>query len=341
VKSGLRFVVDLEGADPWTLAYPATLPLTVAAGSDQEPKTFGDMQDPKTGQLKDPLALYEGAPLKEPIKGVDDFEDVSYNLDYRSDKGNPSKFLMVNYRDNSHKDINIDSVTNATPRLWAAKQEALKIIGEYNTMFILGAFPTVFFIITIQPLATDIEAGAAPRYSASRRSMPKGGGGKDESVPTETLAPGGGKGATKTGEPGAGAGQDQGGAVDTTPQGSVGAMRRREYEPSPKHGATERQTTKGVSNRAPKNGQDALDHSVQVKDTSPRRVGIDYEEGEFVVFDETHQPGQQAPMQSTGVYHGHVRTWDQLDQPMQNALIRAGMTNRNGKILTDTTNARP
>jgi hypothetical protein len=43
VKAGLRFSVDLEGAIPWTLAYPATLPLTVTSGS---PKIEGgDISD--------------------------------------------------------------------------------------------------------------------------------------------------------------------------------------------------------------------------------------------------------------------------------------------------------
>jgi hypothetical protein len=46
VKAGLRFFVDLEGAIPWTLAYPATLPLTVTSGSPKIeggdiPDTYG------------------------------------------------------------------------------------------------------------------------------------------------------------------------------------------------------------------------------------------------------------------------------------------------------------
>ncbi|WP_158628770.1 DUF4157 domain-containing protein [Dyella choica] len=46
VKTGLRFFVDLEGAIPWTLGYPATLPLTVTSSSAKTeqgdiPDTFG------------------------------------------------------------------------------------------------------------------------------------------------------------------------------------------------------------------------------------------------------------------------------------------------------------
>jgi hypothetical protein len=64
--------------------------------------------------------------------------------------------------------------------------------------------------------------------------------------------------------------------------------------------------------------------SVQVKAASPRRVGVDREANEFVVFDETH-PGKS-------VYHGHVRTWQQLTPEMKNALIRAGRVTKSGKI---------
>jgi hypothetical protein len=99
------------------------------------------------------------------------------------------------------------------------------------------------------------------------------------------------------------------------------AARGPRYEPSPKHGPTQR----GNVARAPTNGQRALDRSVQVSENSPRRVGVDKENGEYVVLDETH-PGQ-------GVYHGHVRTWDQLRPEMQNALRRAGLVDRRGRIL--------
>ena len=44
---------------------------------------------------------------------------------------------------------------------------------------------------------------------------------------------------------------------------------------------------------------------------------------QFVVFYET----------SPGVFHGHVRTWSELTQSMQNALVKAGLAKRNEKIL--------
>jgi hypothetical protein len=101
--------------------------------------------------------------------------------------------------------------------------------------------------------------------------------------------------------------------------GGVGAAPRLLYESSPKHGDTPR----GPISAAPQNGQAALDISIQVKPTSPRRVGIDYETGEIVVFDQT-VPGK---------FHGHVRPWDQLTTDIQRALINSGMMDRRGRIL--------
>jgi len=53
-----------------------------------------------------------------------------------------------------------------------------------------------------------------------------------------------------------------------------------------------------VKNKAPTYGQDTLDLSLQIKETSTRRIGVDYETNEFVIFDNT--------------YHGHVRTRKEL-----------------------------
>ena len=103
-------------------------------------------------------------------------------------------------------------------------------------------------------------------------------------------------------------------------------MARYKYEANPKHPRWTPGGPTGVrASKAPKNGQDALDYSVQIKDNSPRRVGIDYETSEFAIFDE-HAPG---------TYHGHVRKWDELEQQHQNALVRAGMTDLKGRILRD------
>jgi hypothetical protein len=73
----------------------------------------------------------------------------------------------------------------------------------------------------------------------------------------------------------------------------------------------------------PINGQAALDLSLQVGANSTRRVGIDYAQRQFAVFDE-HAPG---------MFHGHVRTWDQLTHAMQSVLRRAGMVDSRGNIV--------
>jgi hypothetical protein len=101
-------------------------------------------------------------------------------------------------------------------------------------------------------------------------------------------------------------------------------MRRAQYEWNTKHPRWTADGPTGVeASKAPKNGQDALDLAIPVKETSPRRVGIDYEVSEFVIFD-SHAPGR---------FHGHVRLWDELEQVQQNALVRWGFTDRRGRIL--------
>jgi RHS repeat-associated protein len=79
---------------------------------------------------------------------------------------------------------------------------------------------------------------------------------------------------------------------------------------------------KGDVSAAPKDGQAALDNSTQVKDTSPRRVGVDVANNEIVVLDQT----------SEGEFHGHVRSCE-LTSQMQNALKDAGLTTPNGAII--------
>ena len=68
---------------------------------------------------------------------------------------------------------------------------------------------------------------------------------------------------------------------------SVGAARRSIYEKSAKHGLAQR----GTAAPAPRNGQSALNSSVEFNANTSRRVGVDYDAGQFVVFDETH-PGK-------------------------------------------------
>ncbi len=107
----------------------------------------------------------------------DDFESADYDLDYRSDHGNLSKYLKLHYKDGTQKDIYLDFITPSQPRLWAAKQQALKIMDDYNANFILGgAFQAVFFIITIATSITPagpLPGAARSRFTVSVRKVPK------------------------------------------------------------------------------------------------------------------------------------------------------------------------
>ena len=102
------------------------------------------------------------------------------------------------------------------------------------------------------------------------------------------------------------------------------AMARPRYERGSGHGVRDT----ADKSRAPLDGQGALNGSIQVKPTSPRRVGID-NDGNFVVLDRD-TIGQGS---NPDIFHGHVRTWDDLTTDMQNALIEAGQTTRKGKVL--------
>ncbi|HET8841542.1 MAG TPA: hypothetical protein VFN35_08750, partial [Ktedonobacteraceae bacterium] len=73
----------------------------------------------------------------------------------------------------------------------------------------------------------------------------------------------------------------------------------------------------------PVDGQGALDNSVSYKPTTNSRVGIDPTTGDIVVLDDTND----------GTYHGHVETWQQLDQDQQNALKNNGFIDKRGRII--------
>lgn len=64
-----------------------------------------------------------------------------------------------------------------------------------------------------------------------------------------------------------------------------------------------------------------MDNSVEIGPNTTRRVGIS--DGEIVVFDET----------TSGIFHGHVRSWNELSETMKAALRKAGMVNKRGKII--------
>jgi hypothetical protein len=88
------------------------------------------------------------------------------------------------------------------------------------------------------------------------------------------------------------------------------------YIDSPNHTSSKR----GNISPKPKNGQAALDNSVQVKGASHRRIGIS--EGEFVILNRT----------SKRVYHGHVESWEEFGKKLQKFLQKIGWVSSKGKI---------
>jgi RHS repeat-associated protein len=96
----------------------------------------------------------------------------------------------------------------------------------------------------------------------------------------------------------------------------------RVYRNAPYHGATDNP----IKSRAPSNGQAALDNSSQVKESSPRRIGVDIENNELVILDRT-----QVTPNSDEEYHGHVRCWCDLHTDQQNTLRRAQQVTSKGK----------
>ncbi|SDZ19920.1 intein C-terminal splicing region/RHS repeat-associated core domain-containing protein [Amycolatopsis xylanica] len=101
------------------------------------------------------------------------------------------------------------------------------------------------------------------------------------------------------------------------------------YEAGGKHNNEVRSTSRGPNSREPADGQGALENSVQIKSTAPRRVGIDPTNGDVVVLDRTHPAapcGCKTPGGTNEVFHGHVRSDFAKSPAMQgarNALRRA------------------
>ena len=87
------------------------------------------------------------------------------------------------------------------------------------------------------------------------------------------------------------------------------------YEDAPYH-----TTGNSVKSPRPINGQAALDNSIQISPNAPRRIGVS--NGQFVVLDQT----------SVGIFHGHVRTWNELTNKMQSVLYKWGVVTKNGKF---------
>ncbi len=167
VKERLRFDVDLSesNADPWTLSYPDKLTLTVSAGSVDEPKTWGDMQD-ETGNLKDPLWLYEGgggAKPPTPVADIDDYETIELVKETVTPPGAKVKdtppHYWVRYRDKTERLL---IYTELTQKMRTQLAPLFKKADEEFLLFTLETFPMWWSIVSITPLVQNPTAGARP-----------------------------------------------------------------------------------------------------------------------------------------------------------------------------------
>jgi hypothetical protein len=70
-----------------------------------------------------------------------------------------------------------------------------------------------------------------------------------------------------------------------------------------------------------------------VSSNSPRRIGIDVKNNEFVVFDRTGNKVVNKTV-AGGIFHGHVRSWQDLEAPMKRLLEDRGLV-KNGKVNVD------
>jgi hypothetical protein len=107
------------------------------------------------------------------------------------------------------------------------------------------------------------------------------------------------------------------------------------YVPSGKHGPVARGSSRGTNSAEPTNGQAALDNSLQMKATAPRRVGIDKENDEIAVLDRDGtlpcDCGEGDGWNNR--WHGHVREFGDFDDVGQNFLKRNGLVDKKGRII--------
>lgn len=103
-------------------------------------------------------------------------------------------------------------------------------------------------------------------------------------------------------------------------------MRRLTFEPNPKH----RRRKRGRISAQPTDGQEVLDHSVQIRDESPRRLGVDSLNKEIVIFMQ-HLPG---------IFHGFVVEWENLEPLAQSILQELRLVTRHGRILQQSDEVR-
>ena len=90
------------------------------------------------------------------------------------------------------------------------------------------------------------------------------------------------------------------------------------YEGASYHGKEKQ----GAKNSAPTRGQRALEDSFDLGSNTDRRVGYDFDNDEIIVFDKT----------LGNKYHGHVRSWEELEQKMKNVLQKNDIFDHRGRV---------
>jgi len=129
---------------------------------------------------------------------ADRYEAVYYDIDYRSEGGNLSKYLTAIYSDGTVIDVRLDRIetgavpaeqmlslmrnatvgdggrifpqamnASTTPRLAAAKRSAIQTMEEYNFQLMQLTVPAVLFVITM-PFAAMSPTATATRTPVTR-----------------------------------------------------------------------------------------------------------------------------------------------------------------------------
>jgi hypothetical protein len=165
----------------------------------------GIARQPQDTAAPAPTGLGRFTPTADPsldqlpfARGVDNFTNVYYDLDYRSEGGNSSKFIVLEYADDVVIDMNIDDISESTPseadleqavrdsylgregrvfpkalnagttpRLAAAKHAATERMSEAFLEFLGVSMTAVMFIITMA-------VGTGIKPTARRVAAPKG-----------------------------------------------------------------------------------------------------------------------------------------------------------------------
>ena len=112
--------------------------------------------------------------------------------------------------------------------------------------------------------------------------------------------------------------------------------RARKYELNPKHGMESRFNSKGQYVGArPTNPEEALANSIPMKGTDrTRRIAYDETTKQIIIFDR-HGDWLDDGMNYGGLWHGHVRPWEKLDDVHKQTLTKARMFDSKGRYVGD------